>query len=109
VIQQRPFKTNVLFPMFIPYKTFAEPMLIFEDIDARSKYWLLSNFCFKFAGQVCHPTSRTANKEEQMRRYYRTLTQIEENIIKVVRLKHPNYEVKHLHHCIAHNVSSCSR
>jgi hypothetical protein len=39
--------------MFIPYKTFAEPMLIFEDIDAHSKYWLLSGFCFKPVGQVC--------------------------------------------------------
>jgi hypothetical protein len=39
--------------MFIPYKTFAEPMLIFEDIDARSKYWLLSDFFFKPIEQVC--------------------------------------------------------
>jgi hypothetical protein len=39
--------------MFIPYKTFAELMLIFEDIDAHNKYWLLSDFCFKPFGQVC--------------------------------------------------------
>jgi hypothetical protein len=44
-----------------------------------------------------------------MKHYYRTLTQIEENITKVVRLKHPNYEVKHWHHCIVDNVPSCSR
>jgi hypothetical protein len=58
---------------------------------------------------VLDPTPGTANKGERMKRYYRTLTQIEENITKVVRLKHPNYEVKHWHHCIADNVPSCSR
>jgi hypothetical protein len=52
----------------------------------------------------------TANKGEHMKHYYRTITQIEENIIKVVRLKpNPNYEVKQWHHCITDNVSSCSR
>jgi hypothetical protein len=39
--------------MFIPYNFFAELMLIFEDIDAHNKYWLLSDFCFKPVGQVC--------------------------------------------------------
>jgi hypothetical protein len=58
---------------------------------------------------VLDQTPGTANKEERMRRYYHTLTQIEENITKVVRLKHPNYEVKHWHHCITYDVPSCSR
>jgi hypothetical protein len=89
---------QMYFFMFIPYKNFAEPMLIFEDIDTRSKYWLLSEFCFKPVGQVClrtDPTPETANKGEHMKRYYRILTQIEKNITKVVRLKHPNYEVNY--------------
>jgi hypothetical protein len=33
-------------------------------------------------------TPRSADKGEQMKRYFHTLKQIEENIIKVVRLKH---------------------
>jgi hypothetical protein len=58
---------------------------------------------------VLDPTPGTTNKGERMKRYYRTLTQIEENITKVVRLKHPNYKVKHWYHCITDNVPSCSR
>jgi hypothetical protein len=44
-----------------------------------------------------------------MKHCYRTLTQIEENITKVVRFKHPNYEVKYSYHCIADNAPSHSR
>jgi hypothetical protein len=72
----------------------------------------LRKYIIKLSGQcvfLLDPTPGTANKEERMRCYYYILTQIEENIIKVVRLKHPNYEVKHWHHCITDNVPSCSR
>jgi hypothetical protein len=54
-------------------------------------------------------TSGSANKGEWLKRYSHTLKQIEENVIKVMRLKHLNYEVKHLYHCITDNVSSGSR
>jgi hypothetical protein len=44
---------------------------------------------------ILDPTPGNANEGEGLKRYSHTLKQIEENVIKVVRLKHPNYEVKH--------------
>jgi hypothetical protein len=44
---------------------------------------------------ILDPTPGSAYKGERLKHYSRTLKQIEENIIKVVRLKHLNYEVKH--------------
>jgi hypothetical protein len=49
------------------------------------------------------------NKEDQMKRFSRALKQIEENIARVVRLKHSNYEGKLWQHCIADYVPSASR
>jgi hypothetical protein len=58
---------------------------------------------------ILDPTPEIADKREQMKHYSHTLMQIEENIAKVVRLKHPNYEVKHWDHCIVDNVPYGSR
>jgi hypothetical protein len=58
---------------------------------------------------ILDSTPGSVDKGEQLKRFSHTLKQIEENIIKVVRLKHPNYEVKHWYHCITDNVSSGSR
>jgi hypothetical protein len=58
---------------------------------------------------ILDPTLGRADKGERLKRYSRTLKQIEENIIKIVRLKHPNYEVKHGYHCITDNVYFGSR
>jgi hypothetical protein len=49
------------------------------------------------------------DKEDRMKRFSRALKQIEENIARVVRLKHSNYEGKIWQHCITDNVPSASR
>jgi hypothetical protein len=49
------------------------------------------------------------DKEDRMKRLSHALKQIEENIERVVRLKHSNYEGKIWQHCIADNVPSASR
>jgi hypothetical protein len=54
-------------------------------------------------------TTRIIHKEERMKRFSRALKQIEENIAKVVRLKHSNYEGKIWQYCITDNVPSASR
>jgi hypothetical protein len=54
-------------------------------------------------------TAGIVDKEDWMKRFSRALKQIEENITRVVRLKHSNYEGKIRQHCITNNVSSTSR
>jgi hypothetical protein len=54
-------------------------------------------------------TIRIIDKEDWMKRFSHALKQIEENIARVVRLKHSNYEGKIWQHCITDNVSSASR
>jgi hypothetical protein len=54
-------------------------------------------------------TIRIIDKEDWMKRFSRAPKQIEENIARVVRLKHSNYEGKIWQHCITDNVSSASR
>jgi hypothetical protein len=49
------------------------------------------------------------DKEYRMKWFSHALKQIEENIARVVRLKHSNYEGKIWQHCIADNVPSASR
>jgi hypothetical protein len=44
-----------------------------------------------------------------MKRFSHALKQIEDNIARVVRLKHSNYEGKIWQHCITNNVPSASR
>jgi hypothetical protein len=90
------------------------PMPTLHTAETRSTeeitIYILREARHSFSVFVLDPTPGTANKGEHMKHYYRTITQIEENIIKVVRLKpNPNYEVKQWHHCITDNVSSCSR
>jgi hypothetical protein len=58
---------------------------------------------------ILDPTPGSADKGEQLKCYSRTLKQIEENIIKIMRLKHPHYEVKHSYDCIVDNIRSSSR
>jgi hypothetical protein len=54
-------------------------------------------------------TTGIIDKEDWMKRFSRALKQIEENIARVVRLKHSNYEGKIWQHCITDNVLSASR
>jgi hypothetical protein len=54
-------------------------------------------------------TTRIVHKEDRMKRFSRALKQIEENIARVVRLKHLNYEGKIWQHCITNNIPSASR
>jgi hypothetical protein len=54
-------------------------------------------------------TTWIIDKEDQMKRFSHALKQTEENIARVVRLKHSNYEGKIWQHCITDNVTSASR
>jgi hypothetical protein len=54
-------------------------------------------------------TTGIVDKEDWMKRFSRALKQIEENIARVVKLKHSNYEGKIWQHRIADNVPSASR
>jgi hypothetical protein len=54
-------------------------------------------------------TTKIIDKEDRMKRLSHALKQIEENIARVVRLKHSNCEGKILYHCITDNVPSASR
>jgi hypothetical protein len=53
-------------------------------------------------------TTEIVDKEDRMKPFSRALKQIEENIARVVRLKHSNYEGMIWEHCIADNVPSAS-
>jgi hypothetical protein len=54
-------------------------------------------------------TTGIVDKEDRMKRFSRALKQIEENIARIVRLKHSNYKGKIWQHCITDNVPSASR
>jgi hypothetical protein len=54
-------------------------------------------------------TTGIVNKEDRMKRFSRALKQIEENIPRVVRLKHSNYDGKIWQYYITDNVPSASR
>jgi hypothetical protein len=54
-------------------------------------------------------TTGIVDKEDRIKRFSRALKQIEENLARVVRLKHSNYEGKIWQHCIADNIPSASR
>jgi hypothetical protein len=54
-------------------------------------------------------TTGIIDKEDRMKRFSRALKQIEENIVRVMRLKHSNYEERIWQHCITDNVLSASR
>jgi hypothetical protein len=54
-------------------------------------------------------TTGIVDKEDWMKRFSRALKQIEENIARVVKLKHSNYEGKIWQHRITDNVPSASR
>jgi hypothetical protein len=54
-------------------------------------------------------TTGIVDQEDRMKRFSRTLKQIEENIEKVMRLKHSNNEGKIWQYCIVDNVPSAFR
>jgi hypothetical protein len=54
-------------------------------------------------------TTGIVDKEDRIKRFSRALKQIEENLARVVRLKHSNYEGKIWQHCITDNIPSASR
>jgi hypothetical protein len=54
-------------------------------------------------------TTGIVDKEDRIKLFSRALKQIEENLARVVRLKHSNYEGKIWQHCIADNIPSASR
>jgi hypothetical protein len=59
---------------------------------------------------VLDPTTiGIVDKEDRMKQFSRALKQIEQNIARVVRLKHSNYEGKIWQHYITDNVPSASR
>jgi hypothetical protein len=54
-------------------------------------------------------TTGIVDKEDRMKRFSRALKLMEENIARVMRLKHSNHEGKIWQHCITDNVPSTSK
>jgi hypothetical protein len=88
-------------------------LFTFGDFDAVSSTGYYCVFVLNLRDSrifILDPTTTAiVDKEDRMKRFSRALKQVEENIARVVRLKHSNYEGKIWQHCITDNVPYFSR